>query len=139
MALLETDIRILKDAERILRIVMILTLAIAGISKIFSDGGFYSYYSALFAQEELRINLPMDLVNFHLSLTPFLEIGISMALAITPIRRYAIIAWCVWFMTIQFGHYVLQEWSTVNEILPYQILGVLCYVLPTYQGWFRRR
>ena len=39
----------LKDAERFLRVVMILTLLAAGVSKLFSGDGFSEYYSGLFA------------------------------------------------------------------------------------------
>ncbi len=128
----------LKDAERFLRIVMILTLLTAGVSKLFSAGGFYDYYAGLFANPDLRINLPMFLVNPFLKLTPFFEIAIAGALAITPIRRAAIVVWWIWFLNIEFGHYVLQEWSAANEIIPYQILGALAYVLPNHDSWLSR-
>ena len=101
----------LKDAERFLRVVMILTLLTAGVSKLFSGGGFYEYYSGLFANPELRINLPMVLVNLFLTLTPFLEIGVAVALTVNQIRRAAIVAWWAWFLNIEFGHYVMEEWS----------------------------
>ena len=47
----------LKDAERIVRIVMVTILITAGISKFFSHGGFLAYYSNLF-QGNLRIQIP---------------------------------------------------------------------------------
>ena len=128
----------LKDAERFLRVVMVLTLLTAGVSKLFSGGGFYEYYSGLFANPELRINLPMVLVNLFLTLTPFLEIGVAVALAVNRIRRAAIVVWWLWFLQIEFGHYVLEEWSAVNEIIPYQIVGVLAYILPHHVSWLRR-
>ena len=132
MNTIAVDSKHLKHAEWMLRLVMIFTLATAGVSKLLSDGSFYNYYSALFANQDLRIQLPNILVDLHLLLTPFIEIGIALALIFTRIRRYAITAWWIWFIMIQFGHYVLQDWSAVNEIIPYQILGVLCYVLPAH-------
>ena len=134
----ELNPRYLKDAERFLRVVMVVTLLTAGVSKLFSAGGFYEYYASLFANPDLRINLPMFLVSPFLKLTPFIEIAIAGALAVTPIRRAATVAWWIWFLNIEFGHYVLQEWSAVNEIIPYQILGALAYVLPNHQSWFAR-
>ena len=37
---------LLKDAERVVRVSMIVILLTAGISKFFSHGGFFEYYSA---------------------------------------------------------------------------------------------
>jgi uncharacterized membrane protein YphA (DoxX/SURF4 family) len=54
----------LKDAERIVRITMIVILLTAGTSKLFSQGGFVDYYSQFF-QGDLRINLPAPLVNAY--------------------------------------------------------------------------
>src|SRR5687768_523476 len=116
MNTIAVDSKHLKHAEWMLRLVMIFTLATAGVSKLLSDGSFYNYYSALFANQDLRIQLPNILVDLHLLLTPFIEIGIALALIFTRIRRYAITAWWIWFIMIQFGHYVLQDWSAVNEI-----------------------
>jgi hypothetical protein len=39
---------LLKDAERVVRITMIVILLTAGTSKFFSHGGFFEYYSTLF-------------------------------------------------------------------------------------------
>lgn len=128
----------LKDAERMLRVVMIVTLLTAGVSKLASAGGFYDYYAGLFANPDLRIHLPMVLVRAFLGATPFLEIAIALTLAVNPIRRGAIVAWWVWFLNIAFGHYVLQEWSAANEIVPYQILGAIAYALPSHASWLRR-
>lgn len=69
----------LKDAERIVRLVMVTILLTAGTSKFFSHGGFLEYYSKLF-QGDLRIQLPAFLVNAYLQLIPFIEIGLGCAL-----------------------------------------------------------
>ncbi len=53
---------LLKDAERVVRITMIVILLTAGTSKFFSHGGFLEYYCALF-QGDLRITLPRLLVD----------------------------------------------------------------------------
>jgi hypothetical protein len=50
--------RTLKNAERVARLVMIVTLLAAGISKFCSHGKFVEYYSHAFAAEKLRIHLP---------------------------------------------------------------------------------
>jgi uncharacterized membrane protein len=128
----------LKDAERILRLVMIVTLATAGISKLLSNGTFYDYYRSLFANPSLRINLPVTLVEVHLLVTPFLELSIAIGLLFTRYRRLVTLAWCAFFITIEFGHYVLQEWSAVNEIIPYLLLGTFSYILPNHQSWLKR-
>lgn len=127
----------LKDAERIVRIVMITILLVAGTSKFCSDGGFSAYYSALF-QGDLRIRLPAPLVNTYLALIPFIEIAIGLGLVSYRCKRVAVWAWFAFMLSLTVGHYVLQEWSAVNDMLDYFFLGLLCLLLPAHRSWFRR-
>jgi len=127
----------LKDAERIARALMILILLTAGTSKFCSGGGFADYYARLFLGD-LRIVLPAPLVNVWLALIPFVEIGLALALTVTRWRRIAIRGWFAFMATLLFGHYVLQEWSAVNQMLDYFFLGLLCVVLPAHASWFAR-
>ena len=39
------------------------------------------------------------------------------------------------FLTLIVGHYVLQEWSPVNELVIYIVLGLACLVLPAHASW----
>jgi len=71
---LNMNTTLLKDAERVVRVTMIVILLTAGTSKFFSHGGFLEYYSALF-RGDLRITLPRLLVDGYLRITPFIEIG----------------------------------------------------------------
>ena len=127
----------LKDAERIVRFTMILILLTAGTSKFFSQGGFFEYYSQLF-QGELRINLAPFLVNLYLKATPFIEVLLGLALLSNKIKIYAVYAWFAFMLSLLFGHYILQEWSSVNQILDYIFLGLLCFILPNHASWFSR-
>lgn len=127
----------LKDAERIVRIVMIAILFTAGTSKFFSHGGFADYYSSLF-QGDLRIRLPAFLVNAYLQVIPFIEIGLGFALLNNRHKRLAVYGWFVFMLSLLVGHYILQEWSSVNQMLDYFFLGLLCMVLPHHVSWFRR-
>ena len=127
----------LKDAERIVRVVMITILLTAGTSKFFSNGGFYEYYSGQF-QGDLRIQLPAFLVNTFLRLIPFIEIGLGLALFSNRHKRFAVYGWFAFMLSLLVGHYVLQEWSSVNQMLGYFFLGLLCFVLPNHRSWFRR-
>ncbi len=127
----------LKDAERIVRITMILILLTAGTSKFFSQGGFYDYYSQLF-QGDLRINLPPVLVNLYLKIIPFIEIALGLALISNIYKKYVFYGWFVFMLSLLFGHYILQEWSSVNQMLNYVFLGILGYILPNHHSWFRR-
>ena len=36
-------------------------------------------------------------------------------------------------LSLLVGHYVLQEWSAVNQMLNYFILGLIAYVLPEHR------
>ncbi|MEM8500622.1 MAG: MauE/DoxX family redox-associated membrane protein [Pseudomonadota bacterium] len=127
----------LKDAERIVRVTMVIVLLTAGSSKLFSDGGFYEYYSQLF-QGDLRIGLPAGLVNLYLSLIPYVEILLGLALLVPATRRFAVLAWFAFMWSLLFGHYVLQEWSAVNQMLGYIFLGLLCFILPYHSGLIAR-
>jgi len=127
----------LKDAERIVRIVMATILLTAGTSKFFSHGGFFDYYSTLF-QGDLRIRVPAILVNSYLQLIPFIEIGLGLALFSNRYKRVALYGWFAFMLSLLVGHYILQEWSSVNQMLDYFFLGLLCLVLPNHRSWFRR-
>ena len=128
---------LLKDAERVARVTMILILLTAGTSKFFSQGGFFEYYSALF-QGELRIGVPPVLVDGYLRMIPFVEIGLGLALLSNHYKHYVVYGWFGFMLSLLLGHYVLQEWSSVNQMLDYVFLGILCMVLPTHQSWLRR-
>lgn len=112
---------------------MSMTLLIAGISKFFSSGGFYSYYLKQFSNEELRINLPQFSFDIYLTLIPYLEVGIGFVLLTSIKRRLFIVVWIVYFMTLELGHYLLEEFTSANMIIPYIIMGVIAYVLPAHQ------
>ena len=127
----------LKDAERIVRLTMIIILLTAGTSKFLSAGGFFDYYSHLF-QGDLRINLPASMVNLYLSVVPFLEITLGLLLFSNKLRLHAVYVWFAFMLSLMFGHYILQEWSAVNQMLAYIFLGLLCLVLPAHQNWFSK-
>lgn len=127
----------LKDCERLVRLTMIVILLTAGTSKFFSGGGFYDYYSGLF-QTDLRIVLPAWMVNLYLSAIPFIEIGLGLLLIIPRIKRWTAYAWFAFMLSLTVGHYVLQEWSAVNQMLDYFFLGFLCFVLPNHSHILKR-
>lgn len=127
----------LKDAERITRIVMSVILLTAGTSKFFSAGGFADYYAGQFAGD-LRITLPPALIRAYLMAIPFVEISLGLALLVTRLKPYTIYAWFAFMLSLLVGHYVLQEWSAVNQMLDYFFLGLLCLVLPNHASWLRR-
>jgi len=127
----------LKDVERLVRVAMILIMLTAGTSKFFSQGGFFAYSSQSF-QGDLRINLPPLLVNFYLTIIPFIEIFLGLALLSNKYKIYTVYAWFAYILSLLFGHYILQEWSAVNGVLDYIFLGLFCFVLPNHSSWFKR-
>jgi uncharacterized membrane protein YphA (DoxX/SURF4 family) len=124
--------RTLQNAEVILRITMAITLLIAGVSKFFSEGGFHAYYLKQFSNEDLRINLPTFSFDIYLSLIPYLEVGIGFALLTSIKRRLLIVVWITYFITLELGHYLLEEFTSANMIIPYIIMGTIAYVLPAH-------
>ena len=131
------DKLLLKDAERVCRLVMITMLLTAGVSKFFSGGGFYEYYSALF-QSELRINLPAWLANAYLLLIPFIEIAIALSLLVHRFKWWAIHSWFVFMLSLTIGHYLLEEFSAVIQMLDYFFIALACLLLPAHSSWFAR-
>jgi len=128
---------VLKDVERVARVTMIVILLTAGASKFFSHGGFFAYYSDLF-QGDLRIRLPPIFVDGYLTAIPFIEIGLGLALFMNRFKGVTVYGWFAFMLSLLFGHYILQEWSSVNQILDYMFLGMLCLALPAHRSWFRR-
>jgi hypothetical protein len=128
------DIKNLKNAELMLPITMIITLLIAGISKFFSNGNFHSYYVKQFSNQELRINLPTFTFDLYLTLIPFIEVGIAIALITTIKRRLFIVIWIAYFITLELGHYLLEEFNSANAIIPYILLGIAAYILPAHKN-----
>ena len=110
---------------------MALILLTAGISKFFSGGGFKDYYSGIFANEALRINLPSFLVDGYLTVIPFIEISLGLCLLFARLKPWIVYAWYIFMASLLIGHYVLQEWSVVNQMLGYFFLGMICHALPT--------
>lgn len=121
----------LVQIEFVARALMALILITAGTSKFFSEGGFATYYAGLFADQALRITVPAGLAESYLSVIPFVEVGLGICLLIVALKRYTIYAWYLFMGSLLVGHYVLQEWSSVNQMLPYFFLGMICHALPT--------
>jgi uncharacterized membrane protein YphA (DoxX/SURF4 family) len=127
------DLRILKNAELILRLTMIVTLLVAGVSKFYSSGNFHKYYLKQFSNEGLRIRLPSYMFDTYLSLIPFIEVGIAIALITSIKRRFFIVVWILYFISLEIGHYVLEEFTSVDLIIPFILLGVSAYILPSHE------
>ncbi len=130
------SIKTLKNAELLLRITMILTLLVAGISKFCSNGNFHKYYLKLFLNPALRINLPSSLVDIYITLIPFIEVGIAIALITSFKRRFFIVVWILYFVSLEFGHYVLEEFTSVDLIISIILFGVVAYILPAHEPFW---
>ena len=121
----------LAEVEQVARWLMALILLTAGISKFFSGGGFKTYYSGLFGNEDLRLNFPAFTYDTYLAIIPFIEVVLGAALIVVALKRYTIWAWYAFMASLLVGHYILQEFSAVNQMLIYFILGMICHILPT--------
>jgi hypothetical protein len=130
------SLKTLRNAELLSRLTMSVTLLVAGISKYYSHGEFQRYYLKLFANPELRINLPLSLIDICLSLIPFLEVGIGLALLAGLQRRFFIVAWVLYFNSLEIGHYILEEFTTVDAIIPIIVFGVFAYILPAHEPFW---
>lgn len=129
----------LKDAERLLRVTMIVTLLVAGVSKLYSDASFFQYYYTEFTNNTLRLQLPASLYKVYLQAIPYIEIVIALGLTWTKYRRIFTVGWITYFISLETGHYILQEWSAVNEMIPFILLGTFAYILPSHASLISRR
>jgi len=43
-----------------------------------------------------------------------------------------------YFISLEVGHYILEEWVEVDLMTPFIIVGATVYVLPAHRGWFGR-
>jgi len=131
-------VRILKNAELLLRLTMIVATITAGVSKFFSHGGFHDYYLARFSRPELRIHLPQFLPDIYLTIIPFIEVGLGIALLIPRSRRFFAVAFVFYFLSLSVGHYIMEEFLEVDVVLPLTLIGILDYILPSYTSYFKR-
>ena len=127
------ELRTLKNAELLLRTAMIITTLVAGISKLCSNGNFHKYYLKLFTNPGLRINLPSLLFDIYLSIIPFIELGIAIALITGMKRRFFIVVFVLYFISLEIGHYILEEFTSVDLITLFVLLGVSAYILPAHE------
>ncbi len=127
------SLKTLKNAELLLRLTMIITLLVAGISKFCSHGNFHKYYLKLFQNPSLRINVPSAIIDVYLSLIPFIEVGIALALITSIKRRLFIVVWIVYFMSLEMGHYFLEEFTSSDLIISIILFGVVAYILPAHE------
>jgi len=74
---------------------------------------FSSTTAGLF-QGDLRIRLPAWLVKAYLHAIPFIEIGFGCALLSNRYKVLAVYGWFAFMLSLLIGHYILQEWSSVN-------------------------
>src|SRR6185312_1610483 len=108
---------------------------VAGISKFCSNGNFHKYYLKLFSNPGLRINLPSFLFDVYLSLIPFIEVGIALALITGLKRRFFIVVWILYFISLEVGHYILEEFTSADLIIPIILFGVAAYILPAHDSF----
>ena len=78
------------------------------------------------------------MVGLFLSAVPFIELTLGLALLSNKYKNYTAYAWLGFMLSLMFGHYILQEWSAVNQMLDYIFLGLLCLILPTHSSWLAR-
>lgn len=129
------DLKVLKNAELLLRLTMIVTTLTAGISKFFSHGGFRDYYMTQFAKDNLRIQLPEILPYIGLSIIPYVEVGLGFLLLIPKTRRFFSVVFVLYFLVLTIGHYILEEFLEVDVVLPLTMIGIAAYMLPAYSSY----
>ena len=128
----------LRDAERLMRITMIVTMLVAGTSKLCSNGMFHDYYLGMFSRPHLRIQLPGIVCDLYLHVVPYIELALGVGLLLTKFRRRVTTAFVVYFISLEVGHYILEEWLEVDVMIPIILFGIIAYVLPAHSRWSRR-
>src|SRR5260370_7518078 len=95
----------LKDAERLIRFAMVVTLCTTGISKFFSHGAFNQYYGELFRNPHLRIHLPSFFVDGFLFLTPYMQLPIGHGILYPPPNLFFTNTLLLYLLTFHFLPY----------------------------------
>jgi hypothetical protein len=54
-----------------------------------------------------------------------MELAVGLGLLYTPLKRFFTQTWWLYFVTLEFGHYVLAQWPSVNEMIPIILMGAL--------------
>jgi len=86
------------------------------------------------------MNLPAALVDLYITIIPFLEVAIALALITGFKRRLFVVVWVVYFMSLEFGHYVLEEFNSVDLIISIILFGIVDYILPAYEpSWLKSK
>ena len=61
----------------------------------------------------------------HVIFESWITIAVSFLGGLIFAWRYAVTGWFAFMLSLMFGHYILQEWSAVNQMLNYIFLGLL--------------
>ena len=63
---------------------------------------------------------------------PFIEIDLRLFLFSNRHKNLTVYGWFTFMLSLLFGHYILQEWSAVNQMLNYILLSLLSLVVQNH-------
>ncbi|MEX0298401.1 MAG: MauE/DoxX family redox-associated membrane protein [Kordiimonas sp.] len=131
------DTNRLKDAERIIRIFLIMLLSMSGVYKfMIGFDHFVNWYEPKFTPNAYQ--LPMWSIKMYLYTHPVIELVLATGLIFSRTRNITLYAYFSMIIVLMLGHFAIDEFHEVNGLFDYMFGGLLIFILPHHPTlWWR--
>jgi thiosulfate dehydrogenase [quinone] large subunit len=124
---------VLRRAELLLRLSLILVMVVGGLGKMFAWEKFVATASAGFVESPL----PMSFVRGFLYGVPVIELTLGAWLLAGSHREWALLAVGILLLVFQFGHMMMQDFPGLSRVIVDLLLVTLCLCLPPFRRGVR--
>jgi uncharacterized membrane protein YphA (DoxX/SURF4 family) len=121
--------RVLRRAELLLRLSLILVMFVGGLGKMFAWEKFVATASAGFVESPL----PMPFVQGFLHCVPAIELTLGAWLLAGSRREWALLAVGMLLLAFQFGHMMMQDFPGLSRVIVDLLLVAMCLCLPPFR------
>jgi hypothetical protein len=133
MAVYSVSDTVLRRAELLLRLSLILVMFVGGLGKMFAWEKFVATAAAGFVESPL----PMSLVRGFLSCVPVIELALGAWLLSGAHREWALLAVGILLLSFQFGHMMMQDFPGLSRVIVDLLLVAMCLCLPPFRRGVR--
>jgi thiosulfate dehydrogenase [quinone] large subunit len=120
---------VLRRAELLLRLSLILVMFVGGLGKMFAWEKFVATASTGF----LESPLPMPFVRGFLYCVPVIELTLGAWLLADWHREWALLAVGILLLAFQFGHMMMQDFPGLSRVIVDLLLVAMCLCLPPFR------
>jgi uncharacterized membrane protein YphA (DoxX/SURF4 family) len=125
--------QVLRRAELLLRLSLILVMFVGGLGKMFAWEKFVATASAGFIESPL----PMPFVRGFLYCVPVIEPTLGAWILSGSHREWALLAVGVLLLAFQFGHMMMQDFPGLSRVIVDLLLLTVCLCLPPFRWGLR--